>query len=59
MKPDGAEKTKTVTSQADGANRTALMASGDPQKVFTVEQGAIFFEASMMGVTRKFTLRRK
>lgn len=57
--PAGSEITKTVISAASPANSTALMASGDPQKTFTVTRSEIQFDASMMGTTRRFSLRRK
>lgn len=56
--PAGAENNKTVISSAAPENQTALMASSDPQKVFTVSRNEIQFEASMLGVTRRFILRR-
>ena len=57
--PAGAEKTKTVVSEAAPENATALLASSDAQKTFTVTKTAIQFEASAMGVTRTFTLKRR
>lgn len=57
--PAGSEQTKTVISAASAANQTSLMASSDPQKTFTVTRDSIQFDASMLGVTRRFTLRRQ
>ena len=56
--PDGSESTKTVISNAAEENATSLLASGDAQKTFTVTKNTIEFQASAMGVTRTFILKR-
>ena len=56
--PEGNESTKTVISDAAEENATALFASSDAQKTFTVTKSSIEFEASAMGATAKFTLKR-
>lgn len=56
--PEGNESTKTVISDAAEENATALFASTDAQKTFTVTKSSIEFEASAMGATAKFTLKR-
>lgn len=56
--PDGSDGTKTVVSDAAEENATALFASTDAQKTFTVTKSSIEFEASAMGVTKTFTLKR-
>ena len=56
--PDGSEGTKTVVSDAAEENATSIFASTDAQKTFTVTKSSIEFEASAMGVTRTFTLKR-
>jgi len=56
--PAGAEKEKTVTSAAQLPEGVHLLASQDAQKSFTVTRDRITFSVTVMGVTRRVTLRR-
>ena len=56
--PSGSEPTRTVVSAAYPREYAALMASDAVEKTFTVTRTEIRFDATMMGVTKTFTLRR-
>ena len=56
--PGGAEQEKTVISDAGPENATALLASSDPQKTFTVRKDAITFQVSALGITKNVTLKK-
>lgn len=56
--PGGPDKTKTVTSAAAPENQTAIMASSDPQKVFTVTRNGISFSVTALGMTKQTTLKK-
>lgn len=56
--PEGSQAEKTVISTASPENATALMASSDPSKTFTVRRDAIIYDVSALGVTTRVTLKR-
>lgn len=57
--PSGTDATKIIVSFADQSNNLALLASTDSQKTFTVTRNTIQYQASMLGVTKTFELRRR
>lgn len=54
----GTEAQKTVISTASADNAFSIMASGDPQKTFTVTRDTISCDVSALGITTKVTFRR-